>query len=226
MRCVKERGGVKRGWAAILSKMDTVQRSLQVLGMRGGSAMDDDSGELVIFQEAGQAVEVRLDAKHDTVWLTQKLMADLFETSTDNVSLHLKNIFADGELSEAATTEDSSVVRQEGKRQVSRSVKHYNLDAIISVGYRVRSKRAVLFRQWATKVLREHLTRGYTLNQQRFERNARELEAALQLVCKAAERARTAAQPSAHYLAPLQIPARHAGGSDPVGAVPRGAIIR
>lgn len=149
--------------------------------------MSNNSGELVIFQEAGQPVEVRLDAKRDTVWLSQKQMADLFETSTDNVSLHLKNIFSDGELSEAATTEDSSVVRQEGKRQVSRSVKHYNLDAIISVGYRVSSKRAVLFRQWATKVLREHLTQGYTLNKQRFEANARELEAALQLVRKAAQ---------------------------------------
>lgn len=148
--------------------------------------MSDDSVKLVIFQEAGKPVEVRLDAKQDTVWLTQKQMADLFETSADNISLHLKNIFADGELGEAATTEKSSVVRQEGKRQVSRSVKHYNLDAIISVGYRVSSKRAVLFRQWASKVLREHLTQGYTLNLQRFEQNARELEAALELVRKAA----------------------------------------
>ena len=149
--------------------------------------MDDDSGELVIFQEAGKPVEVRLDAQRDTVWLTQRQMADLFETSTDNVSLHLKNIFADGELSEAATTEDSSVVRQEGKRKVTRQVRHYNLDAIISAGYRVSSKRAVLFRQWATRTLREHLTQGYTLNRQRFEANARELEAALQLVRKAAQ---------------------------------------
>lgn len=148
--------------------------------------MSNDSGELVIFQEAGQPVEVKLDVKRDTVWMSQRQMADLFETSTDNVGLHLKNIFSDGELSEAATTEDSSVVRQEGKRQVSRNVKHYNLDAIISLGYRVSSKRAVLFRQWATRTLREHLTQGYTLNKQRFEANARELEAALQLVRKAA----------------------------------------
>ena len=148
--------------------------------------MSDGSGELVIFQEAGKPVEVRLDVKADTVWLTQRQMADVFETSTDNISLHLKNIFADGELSEAATTEESSVVRQEGKRQVSRRVKHYNLDAIISVGYRVSSKRAVQFRQWATRTLREHLTHGYTLNRQRFEQNTRELEAALQLVRKAA----------------------------------------
>ena len=119
---------------------------------------------LVIFQEEGQSVEVRLDAQRDTVWLSQRQMADLFETSSDNISLHLKNIFADGELSEVATTEDSSVVRQEGKRQVTRKVRHYNLDAIISVGYRISSKRAVQFRQWATRILREHLTQGYTLN--------------------------------------------------------------
>jgi prophage maintenance system killer protein len=149
--------------------------------------MKDMQTDLVIFQEAGQQVEVRLDTGRDTVWLSQGQMADLFETSTDNISLHLKNIFADGELSEEATTEDSSVVRQEGKRQVTRKVRHYNLDAIISVGYRVSSKRAVQFRQWATRLLREHLTQGYTLNRQRLEANARELEAALLLVRKAAQ---------------------------------------
>ncbi|CAH1905939.1 putative DNA-binding protein in cluster with Type I restriction-modification system [Candidatus Nitrotoga sp. HW29] len=142
---------------------------------------------LMIFQEEGQSVEVRLDAQRDTVWLSQRQMADLFETSSDNISLHLKNIFADGELSEVATIEDSSVVRQEGKRQVTRKVRHYNLDAIISVGYRISSKRAVQFRQWATRILREHLTQGYTLNRQRLEANAQELEAALQLVKKAAQ---------------------------------------
>ncbi|GGY00693.1 hypothetical protein GCM10007160_30540 [Litchfieldella qijiaojingensis] len=108
-------------------------------------------------------------------------------TSTDNISLHLKNIYADEELDEAATTEESSVVRQEGRRRVRRRVKHYNLDAIISVGYRVNSRRAVQLRQWATRVLREHLTQGWTLNRQRFEANARELEAAMALVRKTAQ---------------------------------------
>ena len=149
--------------------------------------METTQQDLVIFQDAGQPVEVRLDGGRDTVWLTQRQMADLFETTVDNVSLHLKNIFADGELDETATTEDSSVVRQEGNRQVTRQVKHYNLDTIISVGYRVSSKRAVLFRQWATRILREHLTQGYTLNRQRFEANAKELEAAMELVRKAAQ---------------------------------------
>ncbi len=149
--------------------------------------METSETSLVIFQDAGKPVEVRLDAAHDTVWLTQRQMADLFETSTDNVSLHLKNIFEAEELSEKATTEESSVVRREGGRNVTRKVKQYNLDAIISVGYRVSSKRAAQFRQWATRVLREHLTQGYTLNRQRFEANASELEAALQLIKKTAQ---------------------------------------
>jgi len=143
-------------------------------------------GEVLVYEapDGGVRVEVRLD--RDTVWLTQRQMADLFDTSTDNVGLHLKNTFADGELEEAATTEDFSVVQAEGKRCVRRQVKHYNLDAIISVGYRVNSRRGVRFRQWATQTLREHLVRGYTLNRQGFEHNAHELEAALALVRKAA----------------------------------------
>lgn len=143
-------------------------------------------GEVLVYEapDGGMRVEVKLD--RDTVWLTQRQMADLFDTSTDNVGLHLKNIFADRELEEAATTEDFSVVQTEGKRRVRRQVKHYNLDAIISVGYRVNSRRGVRFRQWATGVLRDHLVRGYTIHRQRFEHNARELEAALALVRKAA----------------------------------------
>lgn len=142
---------------------------------------------IVIYEDADKAVEVRLDASQETVWLTQRQLAEVFDTSTDNIGLHLKNIYADEELAENATTEDSSVVRQEGQRQVRRRVKHYNLDAIISVGYRVNSRRAVQFRQWATRVLREHLTQGWTLNRHRFEENARELEATLALVRKTAQ---------------------------------------
>ncbi|KAA0011096.1 Fic/DOC family protein [Billgrantia pellis] len=141
-------------------------------------------GLLVIYQDGNHSVEVQLDAERDTVWLSQRQMAEVFDTSTDNISLHLKNIYADAELNESATTEESSVVRQEGRRRVTRRVRHYNLDAIISVGYRVNSQRAVQFRQWATRVLREHLTQGWTLSRQRFEENARELEAAMALVRK------------------------------------------
>ncbi len=139
----------------------------------------------IIIYEGGEArVEVRLD--RESIWLTQAQMAELFDTSTDNISLHLKNIFADKELDEASTTEDFSAVRQEGVRQVQRRIKHYNLDAVISVGYRVNSRRATRFRQWATRVLHEQLTQGYSLDRRRFEHNAAELEAALALVKKAA----------------------------------------
>jgi len=102
--------------------------------------------EIIIYEDAdGQsAVRVRLDG--ETVWLTQKQMADLFESSADNIGLHLKNIYAESELSEPATAEDYSVVQIEGKRQVTRTIKHYNLDAIFSVGYRVNSKRCFLAR--------------------------------------------------------------------------------
>ena len=140
--------------------------------------------QLVIFDFANGQVQVRLEG--ETVWLSQAQMAELFGTSSDNISLHLKNIYKEQELQEAATTEDFSVVRQEGKRQVQRQVRHYNLDAIISVGYRISSAQATRFRQWATSVLRQHLTQGFTLNRQRFEQNAAELEATLALVRKAA----------------------------------------
>ena len=127
-----------------------------------------------IYQSAdGQTqVEVRFDT--DTVWLSQAQMAHLFDTSTDNIGLHLKNIYAEAELEEKATTEDYSVVRAEGKR--------YNLDAVLSVGYRVKSKNATQFRRWATARLKDYLLKGYALNQQRLQQNADELTHALQLI--------------------------------------------
>lgn len=139
-------------------------------------------GEVVVYETPDGEARVDVRLERDTVWLTQRQMADLFESTTDNIGLHLKNIYSDGELNEAATTEDSSVVQTEGKRRIQRTLKHYNLDAVISVGYRVNSKRGVSFRIWATRTLREHLVRGYTLHRQRFEANAVELEAALVLV--------------------------------------------
>lgn len=143
-------------------------------------------GELVIYQPDDESeVSVRLEG--NTLWLTQRQLSEVLETSTDNIGLHLKNIYASGELSETATTEDFSVVQQEGQRSVSRTIKHYNLDAIISVGYRVNSKRGTQFRQWATGVLRDHLMHGWTLDRARFEHNAAELEAALELVKKTAQ---------------------------------------
>lgn len=122
--------------------------------------------EIVIFEQTDQPTEVRVAT--ETVWLTQAQMADVFDTSTDNIGLHLKNIYSSAELAPDATTEDFSVVRQEGKRQVKRRLKRYNLDAIISVGYRVNSHRATAFRQWPTHVLHEQLTQGYSLNEHRL----------------------------------------------------------
>ena len=131
--------------------------------------MNEFNNSIIIYQpHADQpAVDVRLEG--ETVWLSQRQMSVLFDTSSDNVGLHLKNIYAERELLEEATTEDFSVVRQEGNRQVRRSVRHYNLDAIISVGYRVKSATATQFRIWATKRLREYLVQGYSINQQRLE---------------------------------------------------------
>jgi len=145
--------------------------------------MASETTDIVIYEGPGGTVEVRLD--RETVWLTQRQMADLFNSSTDNIGLHLKNIYNNQELIEISTAEDYSVVRQEGKRRVHRTLKHYNLDVIISVGYRVNTRRGVQFRQWATRQLAQHLSRGYTLNRDRFEQNARELEAALALIRQA-----------------------------------------
>ena len=131
--------------------------------------MNEFNNSIIIYQPNTDqpAIDVRIEG--ETVWLSQRQMSVLFNTSSDNVGLHLKNIYAEGELLEEATTEDFSVVRQEGTRQVRRSVRHYNLDAIISVGYRVKSATATQFRIWATKRLREYLVQGYSINQQRLE---------------------------------------------------------
>jgi hypothetical protein len=145
--------------------------------------MQSEYGELIIYETDKNAVEVRLD--HDTVWLTQRQMAGLFGTTSDNIGLHLKNIYKDKELEKKATTEDFSAVQKEGNRQVRRTLTHYNLDAIISVGYRVNSKRGVHFRQWATIVLREHLIRGYTTNESRLaQKGLKEMEQAALLLSR------------------------------------------
>lgn len=143
--------------------------------------MTESDNPIVIYEDADKTVEVRLDADQETVWLTQEQMTAVFAVQKAAISKHLKNIYQDGELEREATVSILETVRIEGDRQVTRQIEHYNLDAIISVGYRVNSGRAVKFRQWATRMLREHLTRGWTLNRQRLEANARELEAAMAL---------------------------------------------
>ncbi len=142
--------------------------------------------ELIIYEaQDGQTVSVRLDG--DTVWLSLMQMVELFGRDKSVISRHLKNIFAEGELTPEATVAKHATVQSEGGRTVERQIDHYNLDAIISVGYRVNSKRGTQFRQWATSVLRDHLAQGWTLDRVRLERNAAELEAALALVRKTAQ---------------------------------------
>ena len=124
--------------------------------------------ELVKFIDNDFTLDVRADVENETVWLTQKDMAMLFDVSTDNIGFHIANILAEGEL-DNSTTEKSSVVQTEGKRQVKRNVNFYNLDMIISVGYRVKSKRGIAFRRWASKVLKDYLIQGYAVNQRRLD---------------------------------------------------------
>lgn len=121
-------------------------------------------GEILLYENGGEKEFVSVVFQDETFWLTQSGMAELFDCSTDNISLHLKNIYAEEELTPEATTEKISVVRQEGSRQVRRTLDHYNLDAIIAVGYRVNSKKATRFRQWATKTLKEYIQKGFVLN--------------------------------------------------------------
>ena len=125
--------------------------------------------EFLIYNTAEGDVSVNAVVKDETIWLTQKAMAQLFDCSTDNISLHLKNIYQSGELVEEATAEDFSVVQKEGSRNVTRRTKFYNLDAIISVGYRVNSRRATQFRIWATSVLKEYMTKGFALDDERLK---------------------------------------------------------
>ena len=132
----------------------------------------NSTAEFLIFQVEGREQGVEVYYKDKTVWCTQKAMGMLFDCSSDNIGLHLKNIYESGELIEDATAEKISVVRHEGNREVNRSLQFYNLDAVISVGYRVNSIRATQFRQWATSVLRDYAIRGYVLDRKRMENGA------------------------------------------------------
>lgn len=132
----------------------------------------NSTAEFLIFQAEDKAQGVQVFYKDETIWATQKAMSALFDCSTDNIGVHLKNIFESGELQQEATTEKISVVQTEGDRQVTRQVQFYKLDAIISVGYRVNSIRATQFRQWCTAVLRQFAIRGYVIDKKRMENGA------------------------------------------------------
>ena len=124
----------------------------------------NSTAEFLIFMLEGKEDGIQVMYHDETIWCTQKAMSTLLDCSTDNIGLHLKNIFTSGELRKDSTTEFFSVVQNEGQRNVKRKVKCYNLDAIIAVGYRVNSKKATRFRQWATKTLKEYITKGFVLN--------------------------------------------------------------
>ena len=124
---------------------------------------------VILYTTEDGRSQIKLRAQEQTVWLTQREMAELFDVSTDNVGLHLKNLFEDGELSKEATTEESSVVQVEGSREVQRPVTLYNLDAILAVGYRVRSPRGVQFRRWASTILKEYLLKGFVMDDERLK---------------------------------------------------------
>ena len=140
-----------------------------------------NQSQLIIYQSDDGKIKVDTLLQNESLWMSQKRMAQLFDCSTDNIGLHLKNIFKSGELNEVSVTEDFSVTASDGKNY---KVKHYNLDAIISVGYRVNSIQGTHFRIWATRTLKQHLVAGYSLNQRRLQERGVEFEQAMTLLSR------------------------------------------
>ena len=146
--------------------------------------------KIEIYQSKDNQTIVEVKFEKETVWLSQNQMSFLFDKDSDTIRLHLKNIFKEEELEEKATTEHFSVVQKEGKRNVQRNIKFYNLDAIISVGYRVNSKRGTQFRQWATQLLKDFLVKGYAINEKRLFEKQQEvihLKTGIQILSRAIE---------------------------------------
>jgi hypothetical protein len=131
--------------------------------------MQENKSQIIIYQTENGETKLDVRFQEETVWLTQKLMAELFQTSVPNINMHLKNIFEEGELEENRTIKDFLIVQKEGSREVKRKQVFYNLDAIISVGYRIKSHVATKFRQWATSQLREYIVKGFVLDDERLK---------------------------------------------------------
>ena len=127
------------------------------------------NGEIIIYRSPTGNIKIDVRLEKETVWLTQKLMAELFQTTVPNINIHLKSIYEEEELAEGATIKDFLIVQKEGAREVNRKKKFYNLDVIISVGYRIKSQVATQFRIWATKRLKEYIVKGFALNDDRFK---------------------------------------------------------
>lgn len=146
--------------------------------------------QIEIYKANDGSTQISVQFEQDTVWLTQAQMAELFETTSQNITMHLKSVYNDQELDEKATCKDFLQVRKEGTRTVKRKQLHYNLDAIISVGYRVRSKRATQFRIWANRVLKDYLVKGYAVNEKRLAQKEQEvklLKSGIQILSRAIE---------------------------------------
>ena len=147
-------------------------------------------GEIVLYKTPEGDTDIDVKLEEETVWLSQKLMSKLFQKNTDTIGLHIRNIYHEGELDENSTTEYFSVVQKEGKRNILRQIKYYNLDVIISVGYRVKSKRGTQFRIWANKVLKEYLIKGYALNEKKLKEQTetiKELERTIEVFSRVTE---------------------------------------
>ena len=129
----------------------------------------NSTAEFLTFASQNEANSIEVRFEDETLWLTQQLIAELFQTSIPNISMHIKSIYEDKELEAGATLKNFLTVRQEGTRQVNRNLEYYNLDMIIAVGYRVNSKLATEFRQWATAVLRDFAIRGYVIDRNLFQ---------------------------------------------------------
>jgi hypothetical protein len=141
--------------------------------------MPPTPSDILLYQSPDGQIRLDVQLDHDTVWLTQAQMVELFTTTKQNISLHIRNLFREEELVEKAVVKESLTTAADGK---SYRTKYYNLDVIISVGYRVKSPRGTNFRQWATQVLRQYLVQGYVLNEQRLRESARQLAALKRLV--------------------------------------------
>lgn len=132
---------------------------------------NNENNKIIIYTSDDGQVKIEVRLEDENVWLTQNAMAELFDTTKQNVSLHIKNVFEEGELKENSTVKESLTVQNEGNRRVERNIQYYNLDVIISVGYRVKSIRGTQFRIWANKLIKEYLIKGYNLNSDRMKNN-------------------------------------------------------
>ena len=140
--------------------------------------MAESESEMILFQSSDELVELNviLDSEVDTVWASGKQIEELFDKTRRTVGGHIQNLYAEGELDESSTRRKFRLVQTEGSRQITREIEHFNLDVVISVGYRVKSQRGVEFRKWATERLKEHLVRGYTINERILKDKQGELE--------------------------------------------------